>query len=273
MNLAGNAVKFTEVGSVTIRAMMQSRGTQQQLVIDIEDTGPGMALDGQERLFTPFVQGDTTVTRRFGGTGLGLTICRRLARLMDGDVTLVSSTPSVGSVFRVTLPVEPVPGCAMTQSIMRIFPTAAEAPVPTRVTGRILLAEDGPDNRRLILFHLRKAGADVASAVDGREALAMIDRANNAGAPYDLLLTDMQMPEIDGYDLARILRRQGDTMPIIALTAHAMAEDRKRCIDAGCDDYLSKPIDKSAMLRTCERWLRERRDAFDSTGASGSMAA
>jgi CheY-like chemotaxis protein len=121
--------------------------------------------------------------------------------------------------------------------------------------GRILLAEDGPDNQRLITFHLKKAGAAVDVADNGVVALAMIAAAEAAGAPYDLLLTDMQMPEMDGYTLARTLREAGSALPIVALTAHSMSEDRERCTEAGCNDYTTKPIDKETLLRTTAEWL------------------
>jgi CheY-like chemotaxis protein len=117
------------------------------------------------------------------------------------------------------------------------------------------LAEDGPDNQRLIAFHLRKAGATVDVADHGAIALDMVLRADADGAPYDLLVTDMQMPVLDGYELTRAIRNAGMPLPIVALTAHAMVEDRQRCLDAGCDDYSSKPIDKAVLLRTCAAWL------------------
>ena len=128
--------------------------------------------------------------------------------------------------------------------------------------GRILLAEDGEDNQRLIALLLRVAGADVTVVPNGRQALEALDWAAAAGAPFDLLITDMQMPEMDGYTLAGTLRAQGADIPIIALTAHAMAEDRQRCLDAGCDDYASKPIDRQALIATCARWLRSHEEIF-----------
>jgi CheY-like chemotaxis protein len=123
------------------------------------------------------------------------------------------------------------------------------------LSGRILLAEDGLDNQRLIAFHLKKAGAQVDIADNGRIALDMLGRAAAGGRPYDLLVTDIQMPEMDGYTLVRTLRNRGSTLAVVALTAHAMAEDRQRCIDAGCDDYASKPIDKNSLLTKCAAWI------------------
>jgi PAS domain S-box-containing protein len=263
MNLVGNAVKFTEIGSVTITADAVERDGQSRLVIDVEDTGAGLTEEQASRLFEPFSQADASTTRRFGGTGLGLTICRRLANIMGGDVTLHRTQPGRGSCFRVELPLVPAPSAAMVANLDAL--TAAPAPAPSQprvsLRGRILLAEDGPDNQRLIAFHLRNAGAEVAIADNGRIALEMIDRAAGGGAPFDLLLTDVQMPEMDGYTLARTLRERGSTLPIIALTAHAMAEDRERCLQAGCDDFATKPIDKPALLATCARWMGRRDEA------------
>jgi PAS domain S-box-containing protein len=257
MNLAGNAAKFTERGQVTIAAREESRGGEARLVIDVEDTGPGLEPEVASRLFVAFSQADASVTRKHGGSGLGLTICRRLAELMGGTVLLVRTAPGQGSCFRVELPFEAVPEAARIASLDAL-PRAAQprSALPTaRLTGRVLLAEDGRDNQRLISLHLGRAGLEVQLADNGRVALAKLEEAAAAGQPFDLLLTDMQMPLLDGYSLARTLRERGSTIPIVALTAHAMAEDRQRCLDAGCDDYATKPIDRGALLEACARWI------------------
>ena len=257
VNLAGNAAKFTEVGSVTITARAETRDDALRLVIDVEDTGCGLNPEQVERLFVAFTQADSTMTRKFGGTGLGLLISRRLARLMGGDVTLPRTEPGRGSCFRLDLPLEPIVGCAMVASLDVVettpIPKAAVAAVSLR--GRILLAEDSPVNQRLIALHLKNAGADVDIAKHGKIALELLDKAEAAGKPYDLLLTDMQMPEMDGYTLASTLRARGSRLAIVALTAHAMAEDREKCHAAGCDDYATKPIDKAKMLAVCAAWI------------------
>ncbi|MCG3125771.1 MAG: Sensor histidine kinase RcsC [Phycisphaerae bacterium] len=257
MNLAGNAVKFTETGSVTIAARAEPRAGGERLVIDVTDTGPGLTSEQAQRLFAAFSQADATVTRRHGGTGLGLTISRRLAELMGGSVTLVHSASGRGSCFRVDLPLVAAAGAERRASLEVVETSAAESapPAAVRLSGRILLAEDGVDNQRLISFHLRKAGATVDVADDGVIALSMLEQARASGRPYDLLLTDMQMPELDGYSLARTLREQGSTIAIVALTAHAMDDDRQKCLDAGCDDYASKPIDKLRLVATCAAWM------------------
>ncbi len=256
MNLVGNAVKFTESGSVTITAGIDDRDGQPRLVIEVEDTGPGMTSEQSKSLFRVFGQADGTVTRKHGGTGLGLTISRRLAGLMGGTVTIARTEPGRGSCFRVDLPLEPVPGAAMIARLDAVQKTCVDKlAATTALKGRILLAEDGPDNQRLIAFYLRKAGAEVEVADNGRIALDMLDKAAIEGNRYDMLLTDMQMPEMDGYTLARTLRGRDSSLAIVALTAHAMAEDRQKCLDAGCDDFLTKPIDKIILLETCYKWL------------------
>jgi PAS domain S-box-containing protein len=257
MNLVGNAAKFTEAGHITITAQVTRREQGQVLVIDVDDTGPGMTAEQAERLFQAFAQADSTVTRKHGGTGLGLMICRRLAGLMGGQVTLARTEPGKGSCFRVELPLEAAAGATMVDRLDVKMTQAAKAVADpaVRLTGRILLAEDGQDNQRLIAFHLRKAGATVEVADNGKIALDMIDKAAAAGTSFDLLLTDMQMPEMDGYTLARTLRERGSRLAIVALTAHAMAEDRAKCVAAGCDDYASKPIDKAALLGVCATWM------------------
>ena len=257
MNLTGNAVKFTARGSVSVRARAEERGAERRLVVDVVDTGPGMNAEQSARLFAPFTQADSTVTRQHGGTGLGLTISRRLARLMGGDVTLERTEPGSGSCFRLDLPLIAAKGANVVSSIdavvERMKAPARSAAVSMK--GRVLLAEDGPDNQRLITFHLRKGGATVDVADNGVIALQMIERAATQGKPYDLLVTDMQMPEMDGYTLARTLRERGSTIAIIALTAHAMAEDHRKCLDSGCDAYATKPIDKAALLQICADWM------------------
>lgn len=257
MNLIGNAIKFTEGGSVSIAVSATDSYGATKLVIDIEDTGLGMSKDQSAQLFQAFGQADETMTRKFGGSGLGLTICRRFAIIMGGDVNILRTEPGKGSCFRLIMPLEAVAGTAMVTSFDKVHESSANvaAVVTTKLSGRILLAEDGIDIQRLIGFHLKKGGAEVTIADNGKIALKMLDKADADGTPFDLLLTDMQMPEMDGYTLASTLRKRGSTLPIVALTAHAMAEDRAKCIDAGCDDYATKPINKMDLLATCAQWM------------------
>ncbi len=257
MNLVGNAAKFTEAGAITIVVRAVTAANMQRLQVDIEDTGPGMDDAQRSRLFMAFNQADSTVTRRHGGTGLGLVICRRLAELMGGKVVLLRSEPGVGSCFRIELPLKAAPGAVLVNALSAVQKPTVTAPQSTSQTlaGRVLLAEDGPANQRLLAHHLSKAGAQVTIADNGRIALEMLERADQLEEPFDLLVTDMQMPEMDGYTLARTLRKRGSTLAIVALTAHAMAEDRDKCLAAGCDDYASKPINKATLLATCAKWI------------------
>ncbi|MBI5361817.1 MAG: CHASE domain-containing protein [Planctomycetes bacterium] len=257
MNLVGNAVKFTSTGGIHVKACVAQSATGERLVIDVEDTGPGLTAEQAGRLFSAFSQADASVTRKHGGTGLGLALSRRFAELMGGSVTLAWTEPGRGSCFRVDLPLLPAPGAVTTNAIPRTVASAepkAALPAP-KLQGRVLLAEDGKDNQRLISLHLRRSGAEVDIADNGRIALEMLAVAEASGRPYVLLVTDMQMPEMDGYTLARTLRSRGSRLAIVALTAHAMAEDRERCSEAGCDDYATKPIDRVALIDTCVRWI------------------
>ncbi|MBX3376172.1 MAG: PAS domain-containing protein [Phycisphaeraceae bacterium] len=264
LNLVGNAIKFTEIGGITVRAAFEPDAPAgPRLRLTISDTGIGMTREQVDRLFAAFQQADSSTTRRFGGSGLGLRISRSLANLLGGDIS-VSSQPGRGSTFTVTIAAAPIsvpstslPAAPRTDHSISAEPPADHAPLKGR---RILLAEDGPDNQRLIAFHLRKAGATVIPCDNGLAALkALTADGSHAGplAPpaFDLILTDIQMPEMDGYTFARTLRDRGWTRPIIALTAHAMAGDADKCLSAGCNAYLSKPIDRVSLVERCREFL------------------
>ena len=253
MNLAGNAVKFTAKGGVRIRCTMSTPtdAPKPSMRFDVIDTGIGLTPAQMGSLFEAFVQADTSTTRKFGGTGLGLMISKRLAQMLGGDIT-VASTPGQGSTFSVEVETGPLDKVTLIEgaSEKRGSPSAVPAPecfaTADALRGvRILLAEDGPDNQRLISFVLKKVGATVAIAENGRIA---VDMAMAPGAAFDVILMDMQMPELDGYGAATELRAKGYEHPIIALTAHAMAGDRERCVAAGCNEYASKPIDRAALV-------------------------
>jgi len=261
INLLANAVKFTEHGTVHLATRL-ARGpsAEPRLQFDIIDTGIGMSAEQAAGLFQAFSQADASTTRRFGGTGLGLVISKRLAEALGGDVVVVATAPGAGSHFRVTVATGPLDGVPMLDrpaSAQRIAP-----PTPTtshtdlaRIECRLLLAEDGPDNQRLIAHLLRKAGADVTIVENGQLAVDAALAARDAGHPFDVILIAMQMPVLDGYEATRTLRARGYTGPIIALTAHAMAGDRQKCLDAGCDDYTTKPIHRAVLLETIARYL------------------
>jgi PAS domain S-box-containing protein len=255
MNLVGNAVKFTEHGRVRVDVSVTEATPQPILRLMIEDTGVGMTAEQVQELFQPFHQADASVTRRFGGTGLGLSISRRLAALLGGDVSVVSSTPGLGTRFAIQLPLRTVADTAFVDRLAATAPGMAEAPPPNALDGvRLLLAEDGEDNQRLLRVLLEAAGADVTVVANGVQALDAVEWSAEAGAPFDILVTDMQMPEMDGYTLASTLRTRGESLPIVALTAHAMAEDRQRCLDAGCSDYAVKPVNRRALIAMVAQW-------------------
>jgi signal transduction histidine kinase/DNA-binding NarL/FixJ family response regulator len=254
MNLLGNAVKFTETGSVVLRVAYDGDDKQGALSFQVKDTGIGMAPEQIARLFQPFTQADSSTTRRFGGTGLGLIISQRLARMLGGNIT-VESQAGAGSTFTLTVHATPCDAERLDDlsGVLRLPSLDAEQGKPhARLSGRILLAEDGPDNQRLIATHLRTAGAEVLIADNGRAAVELARFQH-----FDLILMDMQMPHLDGYGATAELRRRGLTLPIVALTAHAMSDDREKCLQAGCTDYLSKPIDKQLLLATVASHLRQ----------------
>jgi signal transduction histidine kinase/CheY-like chemotaxis protein len=263
VNLLANAGKFTAAGSVRLITRFIGAGPQSRLEFDVVDTGVGLSPEEAAKLFQPFTQADASTTRRFGGTGLGLAISSRLAALLGGQVTLVTSEKGVGSHFRLTVPTGPLDGVKMVADPHRATVltagkrTATPDTAPPMLPGcRILLAEDGPDNQRLIVHFLRKAGARVTVVDDGRQAAELALAVRRQGIPFDVILMDMQMPVMDGYAATACLRSQGYPGPIIALTAHAMAADRDKCLDAGCNDYVAKPIERAELIRRVTDWIQ-----------------
>ncbi len=259
VNLVGNAIKFTEIGSVTIRAaLIREEGQEPLLEFRVIDTGIGIPKKKLDSIFQPFSQADTSVTRKFGGTGLGLTISRRLTRMLGGDLT-VESTPGKGSTFIVRVKTGPLDGVPLVDRLESTAGTgqrAAEGDQKVDLRGaRILVAEDGPDNQRLITFLLRKAGAEVDLAENGQKAVEMVQAAQEKGQPYDLVLMDVQMPIMDGYTATGKLRELGFQGPVIALTAHAMKGELQKAKQAGCNDHLAKPFRKQQLLQTVARHL------------------
>jgi PAS domain S-box-containing protein len=255
INLVGNAIKFTDSGSVQIRVRLvpgaPPGGDGGRLEFAVHDTGIGMSAQELGRLFRPFTQADASTTRRFGGTGLGLTISKRFAALLGGDL-IAESDVGKGSLFTVTIATGPLEGVKMCQPPSR--PAALSPPAPMgrgtvpRLSGRVLVAEDGIDNQRLLSFLLRKAGAEVEVVDNGRSAMERALAGQREGRPFAVILMDMQMPVMDGYTSTSQLRAAGYTGTIIALTAHTMSGDRDRCLAAGCDDYATKPIHGSTLI-------------------------
>jgi signal transduction histidine kinase/DNA-binding response OmpR family regulator/HAMP domain-containing protein len=262
INLVGNAIKFTEQGSVTVRVALLGR-SDPQLAFEVIDTGIGIPPDQVTQIFEPFQQADISMTRRFGGTGLGLTITRRISELLGGGLEVQSQSGS-GSAFSLRVGTGSLDGVEFIDQQVEEAGTShtVEQPIQdSRLSCRLLLIEDGPDNQRLISFVLRKAGAEVDLADNGRIGTDQALAQRDAGTPYDLILMDMQMPVMDGYKATRYLRNSGVNCPIIALTAHAMSHDRRKCLDAGCDEYTTKPINKVKLIGMIGRFVREGRSA------------
>ncbi len=245
-NLIGNAVKFTELGGVTVTLTSEDLPPDRRRVrFEIADTGIGIPKEKLATIFQPLTQLDESMTRRFGGSGLGLALCHRLAAALGARID-VESQIGKGSVF--TLTIDAPAGMRNASNSDHAINLADTSPLNMN----ILYAEDGPDNQRLVAFILRKAGATVTIAENGLEALRLI----RDGANFELVLMDMQMPVMDGYEATRELRRMGYEVPIVALTAHALADDRGRCLMTGCDDFLTKPIDRDLLVATCRRWKK-----------------
>jgi PAS domain S-box-containing protein len=252
VNLLGNAIKFTPKGKITMSLCVEKTEAGNALCVEVADSGIGMNPEQLTRLFRPFSQADESITRKFGGTGLGLTISRELAHLLGGEVE-VKSELGVGSTFTMCVDSGSLEGVEMLSELSEAsLPAAASDSqwenIP--IQGKILLVEDGKYNQRLLAMHLHDSGAEVTPAENGQVAVDLV-----AKNKFDLILMDMQMPIMDGYTATAQLRKQGFTMPIIALTAYAMSEDRKKCIDCGCTDYLSKPIDRDVLLKMVSQYL------------------
>jgi two-component system sensor histidine kinase/response regulator len=259
LNLAGNAIKFTPRGHVSVNVVLRETTPDApgDVHIAVTDTGVGIPTEKQSLLFQEFSQGDASTTRKFGGTGLGLAISKRLVELMGGRIGF-SSDVDHGSCFWFTIPARCPVGKVVAvaseqqQSTVRIEPATSAAL-------RILVAEDNPVNHMLATKLLEKMGCVIEIACDGEEAVQMALRGN-----YDLVFMDCFMPNMDGYAATAELRRRrvdGPHLPIIALTASAMVEDRAVCLAAGMDDYLSKPIEVEALRAVLRRWTQERRSA------------
>ena len=254
VNLVSNAVKFTQQGEVHLQVRTLAEGTRLQFVV--KDTGIGIPADRLQELFQPFVQVDRSDTRRFGGSGLGLAISQRLAQALGGQIEVASELDQ-GSAFSLTIDSGLAAGVCLSP------PPAAEreaGPAVARVrefSGRVLLAEDSTDCQMVVRFLLKKRKLDVDLAADGQVACELAEQSRSEGRPYDLILMDMQMPRLNGFEATRWLRQQGWRGPIVALTAYAMAGDRERCLQAGCDDYLAKPISMNEFQAILQRHLSQ----------------
>jgi len=262
INLINNALKFTEKGHVYLNVSLEYRDDDNQPYIrfDIEDTGIGIPEDKQKQIFGAFVQADGSTNRKYGGTGLGLAITKQLAELLGGELTFTSEVGR-GSVFSIAIPA----GLDVTkQSSLDIHATHID---PHRVKaeqsgffGHILVAEDVPTNQMLIKSLLERMGLQVTIVEDGKQVLQKV-----LTQQFDLILMDIQMPIMNGYEATQELRKQEIKTPIVALTASVMKGDEEKCIEAGCDDYLPKPIDRRELLEKLIKYLPSKTDALSKT--------
>jgi CheY-like chemotaxis protein len=230
-----------------------------------------MSPEQSQNIFEDFCQADSSIHAKYGGTGLGLSISQKLALQMNGSVQLTSTEVGIGSIFRVELPFQRSIKFSIDKSNLPDDQVSIDCQrggtqedtkrsnSPGSLHGkRILLAEDGKDNQKLIAMFIRKAGGTIDIADDGKSALDFFERNESGEHAYDLILTDIDMPEMNGYELAKTLRSRGNSIPIIATTAYALADDKQKCLDAGCDAYISKPIDRSELVAAVSSWVTRR---------------
>jgi len=264
--MVGNAVKFTSHGSVAVRARRREGGGD-HVLLEVIDSGIGVDPERLEQMFQPFVQADVSTTREYGGNGLGLAIAKELVELMGGTIG-ASSELGRGSTFWVELS---LPEVATTQTV----PVMGRGERVVRLSERrsnpdaalVLVVEDSPVNRLVAMHVLERLGFRAHVVNDGREALQALSTQR-----YDAVLMDCQMPDIDGYEATRELRRRedgGQHTPVIAMTAHAMTGDRERCLDAGMDDYIAKPVRSQTLGEVLGRWI-DRAQGTDGTPARRS---
>jgi CheY-like chemotaxis protein/HPt (histidine-containing phosphotransfer) domain-containing protein len=269
-NLSSNAVKFTDSGSVTVwvdRLTPTGQDGVSTLSIAVQDTGIGIAADRQEAIFEAFTQASDPQDPR-GGSGLGLAVSRRLATLMGGQIH-VESTPGRGSTFTLELPLLSADAASASEA----EPLPAEPPEPRPLAGyRILLVDDNPDNRQIVRFMLEPTGAELEMRQNGRTGYEAGLEAAHQGAPYDVVLMDIRMPEMDGYEATLRLREAGVETRIVALTAHATAENESRCRDAGCDAVVTKPIQPADLLEAITSKATMRHGTAHRAGAPAAVS-
>lgn len=249
-NLLGNAVKFTEKGQIDLELKITKEGSQDFLQARVIDTGIGLTEEQALKLFRPFAQGDSSITRKFGGTGLGLVLSQQLAKLMGGDLILEKSNLGEGATFTLRIALG-------TPQELQVFEANSRNKNPLRaedysLKGRkILIVDDAPDNQTLVRLYLSRAKAAHESASDGEEA---IQKA--LSGDFDAVLMDLQMPKVDGHTATQELRKKGYKKPIIALTAHALKGEREKCLEGGFNEYITKPIEKTILLKTLTELLK-----------------
>ncbi|OFZ29511.1 MAG: hypothetical protein A2622_07220 [Bdellovibrionales bacterium RIFCSPHIGHO2_01_FULL_40_29] len=263
LNILGNAIKFSAKGPITLTVRLDESHEKPQLEFRIRDRGVGVSEDERENLFKPFTQIDNSMTRKFGGTGLGLSLARKLAQALGGDVQLIESIPGQGSTFGIRIdtgPIQNVPRITRFETLFQAEPLVSKATTASSKTDgtdfSVLLVEDSEDNQYLVKRFLEIEGIHVDVASDGQEGVA-----SALAGKHDLVLMDIQMPVLDGYNATSRLRQQGYKTPILAFTAHAFQSERERCLRIGFSDFLAKPIKKSELMSFIEKYKRSKRTA------------
>lgn len=258
INVISNAIKFTEKGTVAlaIRCLTDDVTREKKIEFIVRDTGVGISSTAKSGLFEAFNQGDVSTTRKFGGTGLGLALSRKIARALGGDLSLEYSEPGKGTVFKILIELDEVEGTEWADSWdgdkMNEFAKdyLQESLLRPLEAKNILLVEDSPDNQEIFQYFLTEAGANVKISKDGIEAVEEATRGN-----YDIVLMDIQLPRMDGKEATWRLRQQGFNKPIIALTAHAMIEEVKSCLMAGCNGQITKPVTRDSLISDVQYYL------------------
>jgi PAS domain S-box-containing protein len=252
INLTNNAIKFTEKGYVCINVSVQEDCDEPSIRFDVEDTGIGVPPEKQEVILEPFTQTDGSTSRKYGGTGLGLAITKQLANLLGGELSITSEVGK-GSVFSLVIPagvdIKSQPSLGR-NNISEEMDIRQDKPEKAKFLGRVLVAEDSRTNQVLIKLLLERMGLQVTIAEDGQETIQKI-----LAEEFDLIFMDIQMPNMNGYQATKALRKEGIRTPIVALTASAMKGDDKKCFEAGCDDYLTKPINRAELLKIIGKYL------------------
>lgn len=252
LNLCSNAIKFTHEGSVSL--VISCKSSEQRIHFTVRDSGIGINENQMEKLFKPFQQADSSITRRYGGTGLGLSLSKKLAQALGGDIE-VQSEPGEGSQFTLTIDTGSLLHTQFVHNISQIAintETDRQAADSAFLSGKVLLAEDNKVNQDLLSLFLRNMGIDVTVADNG-EAAVRLAQEN----VYELIFMDMQMPVMSGVEATRFLRNQGHLRPIIALTANASSEDKMMCMTAGCNEFLTKPVAREKLYATAAKYLEK----------------
>ena len=250
LNLCSNAIKFTDKGY--IRVLMRYEKSMDRLYFIVQDSGIGMSEENMRVVFDNFTQADSSTTRKYGGTGLGLTLSKQLARLLGGDID-VDSKLGIGSTFALYIPTNSKNNSDLfyaEKDIPVFHAEIANQSTSEKLSGRVLIAEDNLNNQKLIRYHLEKMGLTVSAVDNGKQALDLA-----LSEEFDLIFMDMQMPVMDGLETVETLKEKGYKKPIVALTANALQEDKEKCLNAGCDDYATKPIHFEQLYQIARQYM------------------